>query len=97
MLGLPFVFDLMNCKAQPYLLRTFLRYCLFARLVFFKYFFWVSVFFCPLRFHLYHFNAFNLNYYMRCFTNAIICIIFILCPCSSAYFIVNKHCQPYRL
>jgi len=35
MLGLPFVFDLMNCKAQPYLLRTFLRYCLFARLVLF--------------------------------------------------------------
>lgn len=44
MQGLPFVFDLMNCKAQPYLLRTFLRYSLFARLFFL---FLASMFFCP--------------------------------------------------
>jgi len=71
MQGLPFVFDLMNCKAQPYLLRTFLRYCLFARLFFF--FFGFDVF-LP-RIHLYHLNAFNLNYCKRYFINVFICII----------------------
>jgi len=42
-------------------------------------FFWLRCFFA-LRLHLYHLNAFNLNYCKRCFINVIIGIVFVFSP-----------------
>lgn len=103
----PFVFDLMNCKALPYLLHLCACVCVFLFLLLLLLFiccrFSLSRCFILFRFY-YNFNAFNLNYcnvdfdhQFHNFFSTLLSFFFVVCHFVAIYIAVIPYHTPPTL